>query len=424
MFGWFIPKSPLNTGERTWVEWRMLWLADRFGLNRMKDAQVVLPTSDFFPEPYRSDYPSTRICLDRVCHYMGVDPTSLALEILADGDMPGAAGMYEEREKSLIYVAKSQLDTPPKLIATLAHEVAHELLLKGGHLTRDVVDHEPITDLLPVFLGLGIFTANATVQSSVFSDGQYSYFSISKHGYLSSISLGYALALFATVRGELKPTWKKYLRTDAAHTLRSGIRYLRKTNDSLLSAAPVSSDRRAPSAAAVASWLDDPRANFRLAALWDIRLHKLPANDLLSNVESCLYDRDRDVRFAAIQTLAHFGNEAERSVPALLEIARDGTETQRLAALDALGHIARTPGDVIPAIIPYLLESSSNIVAWTAYALSHFGPASEAAVPLILAAIERESSVGDVCNVTILLRSLRANQISTRYPAWPERSAE
>ncbi len=35
MFGLFAPKCPLDTKNKTWVERRMLWLARRFGLDRV-----------------------------------------------------------------------------------------------------------------------------------------------------------------------------------------------------------------------------------------------------------------------------------------------------------------------------------------------------------------------------------------------------
>jgi hypothetical protein len=44
MLGWFLPKCPLATREKTWVEWRMRWLADQFGIDRLLRARVILPT--------------------------------------------------------------------------------------------------------------------------------------------------------------------------------------------------------------------------------------------------------------------------------------------------------------------------------------------------------------------------------------------
>jgi len=52
MFGWFAPKCPLRTGEKTWTETRMRWLADTFGVDRLLKAHVLVPTPTSFPTPY------------------------------------------------------------------------------------------------------------------------------------------------------------------------------------------------------------------------------------------------------------------------------------------------------------------------------------------------------------------------------------
>jgi hypothetical protein len=34
-----------------------LWLSDRLGRNRILDARVILPSDEFFPDPYQPDEP-------------------------------------------------------------------------------------------------------------------------------------------------------------------------------------------------------------------------------------------------------------------------------------------------------------------------------------------------------------------------------
>src|SRR5437762_1035354 len=84
-----------------------------------------------------------------------------------------------------------------RLLDAVGHERAHELLIGGGLPTADVAAHEWVTDLLPVCLGTGIFLANATVQDSSGSCGGWSWWQVSKQGYLPSRIFGYAFALFA-----------------------------------------------------------------------------------------------------------------------------------------------------------------------------------------------------------------------------------
>ena len=66
------------------------------------------------------------------------------------------------RSRAAIGVEYKQLNDPLGLVATLAHEIGHEILLGEGRVSRDQPDHEPLT-LLTVFMGMGShFTANAT----------------------------------------------------------------------------------------------------------------------------------------------------------------------------------------------------------------------------------------------------------------------
>ena len=55
MLTWFAPKCPLDTADKAWTERRMRWLADQFGIQRMRQATVFLPISDFFAGDVPSD---------------------------------------------------------------------------------------------------------------------------------------------------------------------------------------------------------------------------------------------------------------------------------------------------------------------------------------------------------------------------------
>jgi hypothetical protein len=407
MLGLFGPKCPLGTLEKTWVEWRMRWLADRFGIARMRRARVILPTNEFFPDKFAGDRHSAREYLDRMCRYMEINPATVSLEIIADDHMPGAAGLYEMRARSNICVAESQLAAPPQFLATLAHELSHELLIKGGHLNQDTFDHEQVTDLLPVFLGTGIFLANATVQSSSQSTGTVHSWSISRQGYLNSITLGYALAVFAYVRGEDRSPWAGYLRADAAVTLRAGLGYLRKTGDSLFSPDTADAPRARPTAAEVAEHLSHPSPTFRLAALWDVGEHDLFTTDLLPLVRGRLLDKDGDVRLGAIRTLGRFRAVAAGAVPQLTEVLWSGPPDHRAAAARALGEIGAAPTEVVPMLAATLCDGASKAACAAAEALARYGPAAAAAEPHLLKAMEA-AVLTDYPRFVHLVAALRA----------------
>ena len=111
------------------------------------------------------------------------------------------------------------------LIATIAHELAHERLRGEGRIACDRPDYEPLTDLLTVYLGLGIFTANSAFE---FSQNAYSW-GTRRMGYLTEPMFGYALACYAWMRGEGDPAWARYLDANPRAFLKKGLRFLRRS---------------------------------------------------------------------------------------------------------------------------------------------------------------------------------------------------
>ncbi len=408
MLGWFLPRCPVSTQDKVWVERRMLWLVDKFGIERLRDTVVVLPTPEFFPDPYQGDEPSAHACFKRVCQYMGVDASAVSLVVSEDWAMPDAAGLYEQQLRSNIYISRSQLVQPTRLLATLAHELAHEILLKGSYLTREASDHEAVTDLLPVFLGLGIFAANATVESTTFSAGQMTYFSINRQGYLSSIVIGYALAVFAFLREERHPLWARHLRTDARVSLREGLRYLYRTGDTIIAPSRVHGIQPTPNTDAITAHLSHRSPTYRLSALRDVFELDTPPAELLESVILRLKDSNQDVQYHAITAIGRFGQAASVAVPDLIMVCWYGEARMRLAAVNAIGTMAVCPGQVVPVLASMLAEKSEDVVAAAASALANFRDAAESAVPQLLQALERSASVNNAYAIDALITSIQA----------------
>lgn len=416
MFGLFAPKCPLDTQSKTWIERRMVWLAERFGIDRMRDATVITPTPEFFPDPYTPDEAGFRHTLRRVCGYMSMDPNSVRFVLADDDQMPNVAGLYQMRERSIIHVTRGQLADPLSLIATLTHEIAHELLLKGGHLTPDIPDHEQVTDLLPVFLGLGIFGANVTIRESSWSHGQWSGWQVKKQGYLSSLHFGYALGVFSYVRGENNPKWVKHLRPDAGVTMKAALGYLRKTDDSLFR--PTASARRG-TPAELADKLADPSPTVRLNALWDVQLLTERPGELLQAIELCLTHKDLDVRRKAVELVGAFGPAAARNVPTLLGLLLHEDDGAQFEAATALGRIGADAEEVVPALA-YSLKKY-DMAATAAAALARFGPQAAPAEPQLFAALNTAANQNDDTAAANLIAALlvavpdAAAKIKTRF---------
>jgi hypothetical protein len=136
----------------------------------------------------------------------------------------GTAGHWfrNEHGQTVIGVRGSIATQPVELVATIAHEFGHELLLGEGRIAPDRFDHEQLTDVLTVLFGLGLFAANAAREYAADSRRWRS----SYQGYLSEQMWGYALARYALLRGEPDPGWAGYLDTNPRAYLKQSIRYL------------------------------------------------------------------------------------------------------------------------------------------------------------------------------------------------------
>ena len=239
---WLAPKCPVNDEEKDWLEVSGAWLLREFSI-QIDNVRVVVPTPEFFPDTYRGEEEDVSTLLGRVCSYMGVNADRISLDLFSDeqkemrNHLPSfesshrsAAGLYRKSEDIIrISLSREHLSDPMTMVAVIAHELGHVLLLADQKITRERKDHEHLTDLLTVFLGLGIFTANSAFRFTQWSGGFKQGWQARRLGYLTEPMFGYALALFACARSESKPNWVKYLEGNARHHFKAGLKYLQGT---------------------------------------------------------------------------------------------------------------------------------------------------------------------------------------------------
>lgn len=236
MFNWLRskPTCPIDSNAKEWIDWRWERLEVEFGVEHLRRARVILPTDEFFPDPFHGNEEQARRELDRLCGYVDLDPTMVDMFLFQDRDpihiegwWKGAAELYRPDESRYqIWIEVDNLKDPLAMLATMAHELGHVHLLGHGRITDDVEDQEPLTDLLTVFLGMGALTANAVIRETNWSYGQFSSWSMSRRGYLGMNELGYAFARFAQSRGEDGSEWAKELRLDVRAAFKQSMRYL------------------------------------------------------------------------------------------------------------------------------------------------------------------------------------------------------
>ena len=127
------------------------------------------------------------------------------------------------------------VSSPLLLVATVAREMARDRLFGEGGIACARAVEEALADLLTVYLGLGIFTANAALEFSHIPDGEFSRssrWSASRLGLLPEPMYGYALARYAVMRGERNPPWAGFLDTNPRTYMKRGLRFLKKASQS------------------------------------------------------------------------------------------------------------------------------------------------------------------------------------------------
>ena len=206
--------------DQRWVDTGFLRLEKLLSRWRMLEAEVVLPDAEHFPDPYDKSWIAIRKMLDQICTYMRVDQKRIALKILDEQkgfremnetDGRPEASPYRGRPATLLWhrakpyeltLTSSELVDPLAVAAVIAHELAHCTLM-DSKAEADAVDHEPMADLLTVFVGFGVISANCAMR-----------FKSYPVGCLPEEVYGYALAKFAVERGEEDPAWVSKLCTN------------------------------------------------------------------------------------------------------------------------------------------------------------------------------------------------------------------
>jgi hypothetical protein len=249
MFG-IRPKLPVSEEDRVWVENGFDRLSRMLGRRRMLDATVILPDAEHFPDPFDKTSAAAEKMFGRICNYMKVDRSRIEFEIFADetqelsnllpywsGGHSGCAGLYQHPDngesKMVVAIRQSYLEDPLTLVAVLAHELGHVILLGDGLIDRGAKDMEPLTDLLTVFLGFGIFNGNCSGRFQQWQTEGKQGWSMQRLGYLPEEVYGYALARFAHERGEHRPNWISHLSTNLRSYFQKSAEWLRTEHDRL-----------------------------------------------------------------------------------------------------------------------------------------------------------------------------------------------
>ena len=241
---------PVGVPQQAWIEASLTWFTREFGRDPAA-RNIVLPGPDLPSAAYTGTSEQVGALVSRVCGLMGVDPAQITVELFGRADEDAAAtrrgrrtvGHYSVRNgRAVIGLDVTEASDAAYLIAVIAHELCHVRLLGEGRINaEDRTDHERLTDLLTVYFGFGVFTANAALRFGETARG----FSVqplgeldertlnaarndgfSRLGYLTEREFGYAMACHAWLRRETEPPWAGHLDPGPRAFLRQGLAYL------------------------------------------------------------------------------------------------------------------------------------------------------------------------------------------------------
>ncbi len=219
-----------------------IWFAKEFELDVIRNCTTITPTPHFFPEVYTASYEEAEKLVWRIYDWMKINPQVVDLHFFWNEEGPPlnilwsgtknskhTAGLYVSKKggkEFILAIGSNMIIDPVALVSTIAHELSHAHLIGSGRVKAKEKDQEPLTDLLAIYYGMGIFIANAAFRFQQWQNAREQGWGAKKIGYLPEPMIGYALALYAMVRGESNPPWARYLEYNVKVFFRRSLKYL------------------------------------------------------------------------------------------------------------------------------------------------------------------------------------------------------
>jgi hypothetical protein len=100
-----------------------------------------------------------------------LDSTAEAKAAMRSGRSRAVGHYREVKGRAVVALDLAEAADPAYMTAIIAHELSHVLLLGDRRISPKRPDHERLTDLLTVYSGFGIFTANAALRYATGSRG-------------------------------------------------------------------------------------------------------------------------------------------------------------------------------------------------------------------------------------------------------------
>ncbi|MBL7473782.1 hypothetical protein [Robertkochia sediminum] len=222
-------KLPITLEDKIWIDQDLNWLRRELGEKHFMEIKTVTPTKGFFERDFDGTESDAEFILKRTMELMCISNVDIQLDFFNDspiemsdgtllttpadinGSWKSAAGTFEmKNDQTTISIENQQLKNPISLIATISHELSHQILLGENRIEEN---DEILTDIMAIVYGFGIFIGNSRFQ---FISNGFSW-SSSNQGYLPEQIIAYTMAWLSFERGEktdynqfLNKSMKKY----------------------------------------------------------------------------------------------------------------------------------------------------------------------------------------------------------------------
>lgn len=204
----------IDKASAAWIFDRFGWVIETFSIEKsVQETELVLPTADHFP-PSDEGRELSHHLFRIVQTFCGVEDWKFELqEVTINEPKPVGPGML------LQPLTQAELDDPNAespyipiefvasqraevMIWSYSHQIAWKLMQSSDWPDEFQADEAHlIADLITIYLGFGIFSANCAFESAAFHSALEFGWSSQQHGSLPEDSRLFALAIFMAIAG-------------------------------------------------------------------------------------------------------------------------------------------------------------------------------------------------------------------------------
>lgn len=218
MFGFRKVRTPLTTFQRVDIELLMRRTIDEIGLPFVRQSHVLKSLDELDLDQTNAET-LVETAHAEVVSRLPEQQAVCEIQIVTDSEIgyPSTYSAATDHRPATIRLAKETVGDPLRTVMELAFQLScHHW--HGVPAATELDRSARTSDLMPICCGFGVLGSEACLYDKQWSQAGWSGWSISRSGYYSTVEIGYALALFARCRNEVKPAWLSTLRLDSRET--------------------------------------------------------------------------------------------------------------------------------------------------------------------------------------------------------------